>query len=70
MSEDLQLILAELESIKRIHQATDTLESRIEELHQIESNLEAQILSLESLGEHVRQVLSQTVVRPNLRSAA
>ena len=59
-----------LESIKRIHQATDTLESRIEELHQIESNLEAQILSLESLGEHVRQVLSQTVVRPNLRSAA
>jgi hypothetical protein len=32
-----------LESIKRIHQATDTLEDRIDELNHVESNLVAQI---------------------------
>ncbi|MCK6406599.1 MAG: dynamin family protein [Rhodocyclaceae bacterium] len=46
-----------LESIKRIHQATDTLEERIGELDQVESVLVNQIQALESLAKDVRQAL-------------
>ena len=42
-----------LESIKRIHQATDTLEDRIDELQQVESGLIAQ---LRAIGEVAREV--------------
>ena len=50
-----------LESIKRIHQATDTLEERIEELLHIEHNLLAQTQLLHAIGQEVRDVLQQTV---------
>ena len=59
-----------LESIKRIHQATDTLEDRINELTHVENNLVAQIRALESVGREVRDVLHQSVGRRGLRSAA
>ncbi len=42
-----------LESVKRIHQATDTLEDRIEELRQMEAALLSQIEELEQLGSQV-----------------
>jgi hypothetical protein len=59
-----------LESIKRIHQATDTLEDRINELLHVEHNLVAQIRSIEAVGQGVQQVLKQTLGRRSLRSAA
>ncbi|WP_303786840.1 dynamin family protein [Azovibrio restrictus] len=46
-----------LESIKRIHQATDTLEDRISELEGVEAELLAQIQSLESISSALRRLL-------------
>ena len=46
-----------LESIKRIHQATDTLEDRISELAGIEKNLLAQIDALEEIIGRVQEML-------------
>ena len=46
-----------LESIKRIHQATDTLEDRIAELESIEKNLLQQIQALENVVGRVRELL-------------
>ena len=59
-----------LESIKRIHEATDTLEDRIGELDHAESDLLSQIVSLETLSSNVQNILAQTVGRRNLRNAA
>jgi hypothetical protein len=59
-----------LESIKRIHQATDTLEDRIKELTHIEDGLVAQVRSLESIGLELRGVLNRNVGNPPLRDAA
>ena len=46
-----------LESIKRIHQATDTLEDRIAELDVVEHSLLQQIQALENLAADMRQLL-------------
>ena len=46
-----------LESIKRIHQATDTLEDRISELELVEKHLLQQIQELEGVTAQVRQLL-------------
>jgi len=46
-----------LESIKRIHQATDTLEDRIAELESVEKNLLQQIQSLEAIVGRVSEML-------------
>ena len=59
-----------LESIKRIHQATDTLEDRISELAHVENSLVAQIRALESAGQSVQAVLQNSSGRRKLRSAA
>ena len=59
-----------LESIKRIHQATDTLEDRINELVHVENSLVEQIRSLEEAGQNVQTLLKNTNGRRNLRSAA
>jgi hypothetical protein len=59
-----------LESIKRIHQATDTLEDRINELLHVEKNLLSQIRSIEKVGHGVQRVLTRTMNGRNLRSAA
>jgi hypothetical protein len=58
-----------LESIKRIHQATDTLEDRIDELVHIENSLAAQILSIEKVAQDVQRQLNAGQ-RSGLRSAA
>ena len=59
-----------LDSIKRIHEATDTLEERIGELEHSEADLLAQIQSLETLAQGVQSLLAQTVGRRHLRNAA
>jgi hypothetical protein len=47
-----------LESIKRIHQASDTLEERVQELEQIRDGIREQERNLESRVEAVLKVLS------------
>ncbi|MBE2259402.1 MAG: dynamin family protein [Candidatus Accumulibacter sp.] len=59
-----------LESIKRIHQATDTLEERIAELVHVEDNLVSQMVVLKDIGQGVRDVLDKSVGSEALRSAA
>ena len=59
-----------LESIKRIHQATDTLEDRINELVHVENNFVSQIQSIEKVGQDVQQILKKSVNHQNLLSAA
>jgi hypothetical protein len=46
-----------LESIKRIHQATDTLEERIVELEGVEKEMLEQIRSLEGVVDRIRELL-------------
>lgn len=59
-----------LESIKRIHQATDTLEERIDELEHVESKLLLQLTVLGKISENFREILQQTVNREEMLSAA
>ena len=59
-----------LESIKRIHQASETLEDRINELLHIEKNLLQQILAIEKVGHNVQNVLKRSVNRRVMRNAA
>ena len=59
-----------LESIKRIHQATETLEERIGELTHVEDGLVADVDSLEEIGRGVHATLRQGVAAAGLRSAA
>jgi len=46
-----------LESVKRIHQATDTLEDRVRELAQMQSTLEAQLAELSGIASSLRETL-------------
>jgi flagellar capping protein FliD len=46
-----------LESIKRIHQATDTLEDRIAELNHSQNSLDSQIASMQQVAEQVEDRL-------------
>jgi ribosome-associated translation inhibitor RaiA len=59
-----------LESIKRIHQATDTLEERIEELAHVEERLVLQVGALAQIGRSLRDILQQTVSSEGALSAA
>lgn len=46
-----------LESIKRIYQATDTLEDRISELEGIEKSIQVQVADLRTLRQHIKNAL-------------
>jgi predicted GTPase len=46
-----------LESVKRIHQATDTLEDRVRELAQMQATLEAQLAELNGIASALRGTL-------------
>ena len=59
-----------LESIKRIHQATETLEDRISELVHVENSLVSQILSIENAGGAVQQALRRAEPPQAVRGAA
>jgi len=50
-----------LESVKRIHQATDTLEDRVEELKQGEDSLLAMLEQLEALQREIAETLGAEV---------
>jgi predicted GTPase len=52
-----------LESIKRIHQATDTLEDRVSELEHMEKGLLAQLKELELLAVNVHNALECTTAQ-------
>ena len=58
-----------LESIKRIHQATDTLEDRIAELDSVEKNLLQQIRALEEISLRMRNLLQPDEAVPELQAA-
>jgi chromosome segregation ATPase len=47
-----------LESIKRIHQASDTLEERVQELEQIRDGIREQEKNLENRVQAVMQVIN------------
>ena len=47
-----------LESIKRIHQATDTLEDRIAELEHVEKNLRLQVAQIGELEAKITALLT------------
>ncbi|MBL8431615.1 MAG: GTPase, partial [Dechloromonas sp.] len=53
-----------LESIKRIHQATDTLEDRIRELESVDKDLLQQIHALETVVGRVRELLLPPEAQP------
>ena len=59
-----------LESIKRIHQATDTLEERITELDQVDRELMAQVHALEQAGSAVQTALQNISGRRGRRPTA
>ena len=59
-----------LESIKRIHQATDTLEERINELLHVECQLLEQLQGIEGAAQAVRRVLHARAMETPLRNAA
>ena len=59
-----------LESIKRIHQATDTLEDRINELEHVENHLLAQLRSITQVGQRVQRLLRKPVSPRSIRSVA
>jgi len=58
-----------LESIKRIHLATDTLEDRIAELESVEKVLLQQIQSLEEIAGRVREMLLPLDTQQQLQAA-
>ena len=58
-----------LESIKRIHQATETLEDRIDELVHVESNLVNQIQGIALVGQTVQRLLNQPLIERNAQAA-
>ena len=59
-----------LESIKRIHQATETLEERINELLHVENQLTSQIRAIESAAQAVQHILNRRLGQQALRDAA
>lgn len=59
-----------LESIKRIHQATDTLEDRVEELRQSEQALNAQLGELSALRGRIGAALGASVGVPAGKASA
>ena len=63
-----------LESVKRIHEATDTLENRVDELKQGEEGVRALIAELDALQEGVAEALGvvagEIAARAEVRAAA
>ncbi len=53
-----------LESIKRIHKAADTLEDRISELMQMQSEAKRQLAELEQASGHIEELLQAQVTTP------
>jgi hypothetical protein len=54
-----------LESIKRIHQASDTLEDRLSELKHIRDGIREQEMALETKAERITEILAQAEASPD-----
>ncbi len=59
-----------LESIKRIHQATDTLEDRVRELRHVEKTLLSQLEALTAISRGMSGILDMPTGQARLRNAA
>ena len=59
-----------LESVKRIHKAADTLEDRIGELDQMQTEVLRQVGELEGLTTGIRSALASTALQEAARAAA
>jgi hypothetical protein len=59
-----------LESVRRIHKATDTLQDRIRELEEIDQSIQAQMAELEQMMRRVYSALHAEVVAESARVAA
>lgn len=59
-----------LESVKRIHSATDTLESRVVELEQSEEQLRHQMSELDALEAALLEAIGPATATPSSREAA
>ena len=59
-----------LESVKRIHKAADTLEDRIGELDQMQTEVLRQVGELEGLTTGIRSALASTALQEATRAAA
>ncbi len=59
-----------LESVKRIHQATDTLEDRVRELAQMQSVLEVQLAELAAIANALRATLYEHAGEAPMAAAA
>ncbi len=53
-----------LDSLKRIHMATDTLEDRIAELAESEKSMITQVMSLDNLRQEIEAMLEQNMLAP------
>ncbi|MGL1833200.1 dynamin family protein [Rhodocyclaceae bacterium SMB388] len=59
-----------LESVKRIHQATDTLEERVQELYQAEASMMQQLQELEAIEAQISATLGLPAESPETLSTA
>lgn len=64
IKERQQVLKRRLESIKRIHAATDTLEERIDELAETERLMTIQVMSLDNLRLEIEAMLEQNMLEP------
>jgi len=62
IKERQQQLRRRLDSIKRIHEATDTLEDRVQELRDTEKSMTAQVIALDHLREEIQTMLAQEMM--------
>jgi len=62
IKERQQQLRRRLDSIKRIHEATDTLEDRVQELRDTEKAMTAQVIALDHLREEIQTMLAQEMM--------
>ena len=62
IKERQQQLRRRLDSIKRIHDATDTLEDRVQELRETEQSMTAQVIALDALREEMQAMLAQEMI--------
>jgi hypothetical protein len=69
IKEKQKVLKRRLESIKRIHQATGTLEERIDELTESERLMTVQVVALDNLRLEIEAMLSQNMLEPEAGTA-
>ena len=62
IKERQQVLKRRLDSLKRIHQATDSLEERIDELDETERQMTSQVLNLDNLRLEIEAMLDQDML--------